>query len=128
VAGCLAGGVPAARFGKPIDDYLRRDDFIAPVRTGKRMWTGTVLHIDHFGNLVTNIRPEHIPALTERPFEARLGPHRIGTVTGNYAEAEAGEPFLIVGSSGYLEVSMREAPAAKLLGCAVGAPVDVVVL
>src|SRR6185295_16470102 len=98
------------------------------LRTGKSTWTGAVLHVDHFGNMVTNVRLEDIPATAVRPFEVRVGPHRIGWVARNYAEAPAGEPFLIVGSSGYLEISLREQPAARLLGCAVGAPVELVLL
>ena len=128
VAAHLAAGTPAARFGKPVEDYLRRDDFARPVRSGKSMWTGTVLHIDHFGNMVTNIRPEDIPAMAARPFEMRLGPHRIGIVAENYDEGAGGMPFLIVGSSGYLEISLHQAPAARLLGCAVGAPVELALM
>ena len=124
----LAAGTPPARFGKLIRDYLRRDDFAQPLRTGKSMWSGAVLHIDHFGNVVTNIRPEHIPALAARPFEVRLGPHRVDFVARSYAEGPAGVPFLIVGSSGYFEISVYQAPAAKALGCAVGAPVDLALL
>ena len=41
-----------------------------------------------------------------------------------YAERGPGELFVIVGSSGYLEVSASQASAAKMLGCGVGAPVE----
>ena len=105
--------------GKLIEDYLRRD-FDRPVRTGKRTWSGAVLHIDHFGNVVTNFRPADVPR--DRPFEMTLGPHHIAHVARNYAECAPGELFLIVGSSGYLEISVNQAPAAKALGCEVGAP------
>jgi S-adenosylmethionine hydrolase len=37
-------------------------------------------------------------------------------------------PFLIMGSSGYLEISLHQASAAKLLGCAVGAPVELALI
>ena len=129
VAARLAAGVPASRFGKLIDDYLRREGMDRPIHTGKRIWTGGVLHIDHFGNMVTNVRPEHIPGLPEgRPFHMTVGPYRLAHIARSYAECPQGEPFLIVGSSGYLEISMNQASAAKAMGCGVGAHVEVVIL
>ncbi len=124
----LAAGVTPARLGKRIDDYLRREDFDRPLRTGKRMWAGAVLHIDRFGNVVTNFRPSDIPGLPEgRAFEMVLGPHRIADLVRTYAEGGTDAPFVIVGSSGYLEISVNQASAARRLGCAVGAPIEIVV-
>jgi S-adenosyl-L-methionine hydrolase (adenosine-forming) len=117
----LAAGVSPAKLGKRIEDYLR-GTFERPVRTGKRTWTGTVLHIDHFGNLITNFRMEDVRGT----FELVLGPHRVGVLARNYAECGPGEPFSIVGSGGYLEISVNQASAARLLGCGVGAPVELV--
>jgi S-adenosyl-L-methionine hydrolase (adenosine-forming) len=128
VAAHLAAGTPPARFGKPIEDYLRREDFQRPVHTGRRIWTGTVLHIDHFGNMVTNVRPEDVPGLGEgRPFRMSVGPYQVEHISKNYAEGGPGEPLLIAGSSGYLEVSINQGSAAKTLGCGVGAPVEITV-
>lgn len=128
VAAHLARGIPPSRFGRLIDDYLRREGMDRPIHTGKRIWTGTVLHIDHFGNMVTNVRPPDIPGLEEgRPFHMAVGPYQIAHIASHYAECAPGEPFLIVGSSGYLEISVNQASAAKTLGCGVGAPVEVVV-
>jgi S-adenosylmethionine hydrolase len=120
----VAAGVAPARFGKLVQDYLRRDDFGRPARTGKHVWTGAVLHIDHFGNVVTNVRMEDAPGMGERPFEMRVGPHRIDHLARSYAEGAPGVPFLITGSSGYLEISVNQVSAAKVLGCGVGAPVE----
>src|SRR5581483_11159476 len=55
----LATGVPASRMGKIIVDYLRPAS-AGPERTGKHAWTGSVLKIDHFGNVVTNFRPSDL--------------------------------------------------------------------
>src|SRR5436190_23285937 len=52
VAAHLASGVPPARFGKMIDDYMKLS-IDKPVRTGKRVWTGAILKVDRFGNLIT---------------------------------------------------------------------------
>ena len=123
VAAHVAGGVPAARFGKLIDDYLRLD-FDKPARTGRRQWMGAVLKIDRFGNMVTNFQVAEFPDLDQRAFEIAVGPRRVSVFARHYAETAAGEPFVIVGSSGYYEISVGQASAAKLLGCAAGAPLE----
>ena len=43
----------------------------------------------------------------------------------SYAEMPPGELFAIVGSSGYLEISVNQESAAKMLGCETGAPVEI---
>jgi S-adenosylmethionine hydrolase len=53
-----------------------------------------------------------------------VGPQRIDTFAHNYAECGFGKLFLIVGSAGYYEISANQASAARLLGCAAGAPVE----
>ncbi len=119
----LARGTPPARFGKRIEDYLRLE-FDRPVRTGKRFWTGSVLKIDRFGNMITNLRLEEFPAVETRPFELAVGTRVIRRLARAYADGQPGEVFLIEGSSGFLEVAANQASAAKTLGCATGAPVE----
>ncbi len=121
VAAHVAAGVAPAKMGRLIKDYLRRE-FDRPVRTGKRFWSGNVLHIDRFGNVITNFAPSDLPP--GRPFEMAVGPHRISRLETNYAASAPGELFLIEGSSGYLEISVSQGPAARMLGCGVGAPVE----
>ena len=123
VAAHLAGGVLAARFGKPIADYLRLD-FDKPARTGRHAWTGAILKVDRFGNLVTNFSVEDFADLDKRAFEMAVGPQRINVFAHHYAERGPGEAFLILGSAGYYEISVGQASAAKLLGCAAGAPLE----
>jgi len=123
VAAHLSRGTPAARFGKIIQDYARQE-FYKPVRTGKRIWSGTILKIDRFGNLITNFHISEFPTVTTRPFLLRVGAETVGFFAATYAECSVGELCLIEGSSGYLEVAMKQASAAKRLGCAVGSPVE----
>jgi S-adenosylmethionine hydrolase len=125
VAAHLAAGVPPARFGKRIHDHLRLD-FFRPRRTGKRVWTGLVLHVDRFGNLVTNFRLDEFPGLPARSFELNVGLDKLTRLAHNFAEAPPGELVAIVGSAGYLEVVANQASAAKRLGCGAGAPVELV--
>ena len=123
VAAHLAGGIPPARFGKIVADYLRLD-FDKPARNGRRTWTGAILKVDRFGNLVTNFSAEDFPDLDKCAFEMAVGPQRIDVFARNYAERGPGEAFVILGSAGYYEISVSQSSAGKLLGCAAGAPLE----
>jgi len=119
----LARGGRPGRFGKPIKDYMR-SDFARPLRTGKRFWTGAVLKVDRFGNLITNFHIDEFPSLKERPFQLAAGAEHITRLVRAFAECPPGELAAVVGSSGYIELISYQASAARLLGCASGAPVE----
>jgi S-adenosylmethionine hydrolase len=123
VAAHLASGVRPASFGKLIDDHLKLA-FYKPQRTAKRVWTGTILHADRFGNLITNFHIEEFPDVRTRPFQMVVGLQTISRLALSYADSDPGEAFVIVGSSGFIEVACNQASAAKVLGCGVGAPVE----
>ena len=127
VAAHLRKGVRPSQFGKLIKDHLRTS-FEKPVRTGKRFWAGTVLKVDNFGNLITNFRADEFPELTTRPFEMRAGLLSTNRLVTSYAEGEGDELLLVLGSSGYLEVATNQGSAAKMLGCATGSPLELVLL
>jgi hypothetical protein len=126
VAAHIAAGIPAARVGKLIHDHLKSSSW-KPQRTGKRTWTGLVLHIDRFGNIVTNFEAADFPDLEMRSFALRLGPREVSVLARTYAECGPAELFAIAGSSGYLEVSVNQASAAKAVGCEPGAPAELVI-
>lgn len=125
VAAHLAAGVPASRFGKCIRDHLRLD-FFRPRRTGKRVWTGLVLHVDRFGNLITNFHLDEFPGVPTRPFELNIGLEKLSRLALNFADAQPGELVVIGGSSGYLEVVVNQASAAKRLSCGAGSPAELI--
>jgi S-adenosylmethionine hydrolase len=118
----LAAGVAPAVMGKRIQDYIR-PSFEQPQPSGKRSWSGRVLNIDRFGNIITNFHADDFPDLARGPFRVTLGTRYIDRVARNYAERQPGKLFLIAGSSGYLEVSVNQGSAAQIVGCEIGAPV-----
>jgi S-adenosylmethionine hydrolase len=126
VAAHLARGLSPAQCGSLIQDYLR-SEFDRPTRTGKRYWTGRILKIDRFGNLITNFPADEFSALERRPFEMTIGPHRIRHLVHSYAEGDYGELVLIAGSTGFLEIASNQASAAKITGCAVGAQAELAI-
>jgi S-adenosylmethionine hydrolase len=123
VAGHLAAGAPPARVGPLIHNAHLLGTGPA-VRTGKRDWSGTVIHVDRFGNLITNLRPADIPDLAERTPIVRAGLVTLTGFAANYAAIPPGACGIIMGSHGGLEIAACQAPAAKLLGLALGSPVD----
>jgi S-adenosylmethionine hydrolase len=119
----LARGVPPVQFGKPIRDYVR-SFLMKPAELSRHHWRGTVLKVDRFGNLITNLHIDQLPAVKMRPFEMRAGSQRIRRLALTYAETAVREVFVIVGSSGYLEVAANQASAANLVGCGAGSQVE----
>ena len=125
-AALLAQGARPARFGKLIADY-NRQNFGHPTRTGKRTWSGHVLKIDRFGNIVTNFHISEFPAVRTRPFALNAGQREVTTLARTFGERGFGELFLLVGSSGYLEVAANQESAARLTGVVSGAPLELAV-
>jgi S-adenosylmethionine hydrolase len=123
VAAHLASGVPPAQFGKRIDDHLRLT-FDKPTRTGKRAWTGSILKVDRFGNLITNLHIDEFPNIQTRPFELNIGLQIVTRMALTFTDGAPGDLFVLVGSSGYLEVATNQGSAAKALGCGTGSPVE----
>jgi hypothetical protein len=123
VAAHVAAGIPAARMGALIHDYLR-PAFQQAERTGKHTWVGRILKIDRFGNLITSFHVDEFPNLELRDFSLMIGGHELGVLVRHYAEAAPGELVVIVGSGGYLEVSMNQGSASRRVGCDAGVAVE----
>lgn len=119
----LAAGAMPARFGKVIHDYIR-SSALKPEAIAKHRWRGSILTVDHFGNLITNFGMREFGALRTRAFEVSAGSQTIRRLALAYADASIGELVVIEGSSGFLEISANQESAGKLLGCGPGAPVE----
>lgn len=120
----LAAGVRPSQLGRLIRDPVRLLP-LDPVRTGRRFWAGRVMHIDRFGNLITNLPSQEFLPPAVRGIEAAVGFERVRRTCRFYAEAPEGELFLIGGSCGTVEISVNRGSAAKRLGVGIGAPVEV---
>jgi S-adenosylmethionine hydrolase len=118
----LAAGTPPAKMGKRIIDYARKP-FTTPRSAGRNRWCGCVLHIDRFGNLVTNLQASDFPNL--KRFVIEVSGKRVTTRARTYAEGRPGELLVITGSTGYLEISVNQGSAAKLVGCQPGSSVEI---
>ena len=72
---------------------------------------GNVIYVDSFGNLITNIPSD----LTKDYDKVQIGELIIDSVASSYQDVEKGEILAIVGSSGYLEISINQGSAAKVI-------------
>jgi len=125
VAAWLSKSWQTASFGEPIEDFVRFS--IPKPKVNGNSIKGVVLRQDHFGNLITNLKGEETPALVapDAKFKIRAGNAEITKLLPTFASAAPGEPFVIIGSSGYLELCVNKGNAARTLGIARGAEVSV---
>jgi S-adenosylmethionine hydrolase len=106
-AAALAAGDSPAELGS------RAAPVVAPLPgSGPR-----VLWVDHFGNLLTDLR--------SRPDAVRVGGTAVDVHARTFGEAPSGTPFLYLGSMGFWEIGVREGRADTLLGARAGTPLDV---
>jgi S-adenosylmethionine hydrolase len=118
VAAWLAGGGAPERLGPTVADPVRLD-WPGAERRGEEVH-GVVLLADPFGNLLTSVRA---PDLPPGPLRAEIA-GQPARVVRTYGEARRGELVALLGSSGRLELSVREGSAARRLGAARGTPVS----
>ena len=123
VAAYLSTGVAPERMGDWILNAHRLTGLV-PTSVASGTSTGVVLHVDRFGNVITNFSVAQFPDLRERSFEMVGGARRSETWARTYASCPDGVLCLIPGSSGYYELSMKEGSAAERTGLAAGAVVE----
>lgn len=111
-AAALASGCPLASLGEPCLDPLVVHTPEPVAASGGRM-EGEVLTVDRFGNAVTNLSAPDGDAMVE--CAGRRLPLR-----RTYADVERGEAVALVGSSGRVEIAVRDGSAASALGIARG--------
>ena len=120
----LANGVPLSAFGRSFTDPVRID-LPRPVRSAHGL-RGEVIHIDHFGNIASNIRVEDLAdAMSHKGrITVRLDGTEIKGLVDTFGERPAGELIALIGSTGNLIVSVVNGNAAEQLSAKVGDPFE----
>ncbi|HEY3886061.1 MAG TPA: SAM-dependent chlorinase/fluorinase [Vicinamibacterales bacterium] len=120
----LAKGIQLSALGRPLPD-VQRLDIPAPVPGPDRI-TGTVLRVDRFGNLVTNIDRKLMERLAQgSPLTIDAGGRRVERLVATYAELPPDGVGALFGSTDHLELAAPSASAAERLGLTRGATVTV---
>jgi len=116
VAAALSLGFPPIEFGEPLASV----ELLPIPRPGKRpdgSLTGHVIHIDNFGNLITDIGSEDLPP-AEKVDTVDVSNRLISGLVHTYSEGSG--LIALIGSSGYLELSLKGGSAASLLDTKIG--------
>lgn len=117
----LAAGQAVESFAAPADKLV-----LLPESTPQRVngyLLGNIVHVDHFGNCITNIMQKDLAGLDIHTVE--VAGYRIDCYVSCYADAAKDRPVVLVGSSGHLEIAIRQDSAARALNLYVGAGVQV---
>ncbi len=128
VAGALSKGVQPRELGDEIKDYLRFD-LNQPVWTNDDTIKASIIHIDRFGNCITNLTRDHLQdEMFERGARILINEVEIRELRRFYAQGDddSGELFAIWGSAGFLEIVAFLDSAARRLGVERGQPVVVI--
>jgi S-adenosylmethionine hydrolase len=118
----LARGIPLEMLGSRIYDPIRLE--LPEPEQKDDVWHGQVLHIDHFGNIATNFQREHLADLGT--VSVRLCGQEISGLVRTFGEREPGELVALIGSTGYLVVSVVNGDAASRLQAKRGDLVEVI--
>lgn len=110
VAAHLSAGVKPASFGAEIKETVKIKEISAD-KENAGSFEAKIVHIDRFGNLVTNLQKENLPD----KFVVEVGETIIEKICRFYAEAQENELIMIFGSSGRLEISAVNNSAAEIL-------------
>ena len=120
----IAAGTPMKQLGNPTETITELP-WTVPERTSTGTILGEVIHIDRFGNCITNIPGEGLPVggqVLMRMTESTAAP-----LLRTYGDVNPGEPLALVGSSGLLEFAVNQGDAASEHGIVPGAPVSIIV-
>lgn len=115
VAAHLSLGVPLEELGEHIEEVVLFPT-PRPELRADGMLVGHVIHIDRFGNLITDVKGRSL-----RPGSIiEVRGREIQGVSRTYADVKEGELLALIGSSGHLELSVRDGSAAQELEARVG--------
>jgi len=118
VSAHLSLGVPINKLGTSVLKnklvYLSVSD---PYFSDNGELVGSIVSTDHFGNLITNIHLNDLEkidiALSHKKLSINVGTCIISGLSSNYTSVISGHPLAVIGSRGYLEISVNGGNAAK---------------
>lgn len=106
----LSMGKDIAEVGPVISDFVR-GRIKTPVVL-KKYIKGTILYVDHFGNLITNV---HKSQLATENICISFGNHEICGLKYSYEDVRKSNPVALVNSAGYIEIAVNQNRADRLL-------------
>jgi S-adenosylmethionine hydrolase len=121
VAAYLSLGVEAKEFGPALSEIARLNLPSIEKRGGKII--GRIIHIDNFGNLVSNVTAQELSKI--KKFKMKVKNRIISRLSKTYSEVGKGKILAYQGSSGFLEVGIREGNARLKLDAIIGDKIEI---
>lgn len=120
----LATGVPLDAFGSAIDvaDCTRIELWKNRHLEDGKGWQGEIIATDHFGNLITSFEASMLS--DGEDWTVKAGNAEPLTIVRTYGEVEQGKPLAYIGSSGMIEIAIRNGNASAELGVSEGDVVE----
>ncbi len=120
VAAHLSLGISPNKFGETISSIITLASPQPKIEPDGAI-IGQVIHIDHFGNLITNIKSNDLP---QTDFVIELKNSVISRLISSYAEGD--ELLALIGSNDHLEIGVKNGNAAAILGAEYGDRVNII--
>lgn len=122
----LANGTPLEELGSPRSELQIRID--RQLKATKKEIVGQVVHIDVYGNLVTNINRRDFDAICKihggnPPYTVRFAREQFQRLHTTYSDVEGGECFVLFNAYGLLEIGINKGRACDLMGLRLDTPV-----
>jgi S-adenosylmethionine hydrolase len=117
VAAHLSRGLPIRSLGPARKEFARLD-WPEP-RYHRDRTEGEVLYLDRFGNGITNLPSNHVPS-AHRTCEIRGERKWVCPLRPFYQSVPPGQPVIVPGSSGFLEIAVNGGSAENQLGLKIG--------
>jgi S-adenosylmethionine hydrolase len=126
VAAHVSIGVPLKELGTQFDDPVKLE--LPQPQTITNGWAGEIIHIDHFGNVASNIRLETLGSALKNKdrIAVRVAGVEIKGLVNTFGERAVGELIALMGSTGNLIVSVVNGSASERLGVKVGDSFEVI--
>lgn len=121
VAGYLSLGVEVTEFGKTAKECHKL--IIPEPKLSNKGLAGEIIHIDGFGNLVTNIAAQFLGG--KKIAAITVGRRRIKSLARSYFDIKEGDPGALIGSSALLEIALNRGSAQEALKSKVGSAVTI---
>lgn len=125
VAGRLATGYEQIK-----DLTTPAEELVVPqwgqVRSEGETLVGEVIHVDHYGNVITSFHRSHLEGSGWSDYQIRIGGGVIRTIHETYNEVKRGRPLALIGSHGHLEIAVYKGSAAEAMNLKRRDPVTII--
>lgn len=120
----LAGGLPITQLGSSLGDLVS----LAPLRmdrTHPNVFEGEIIHIDHFGNVITSLGGfkwnqdrlalASVGMIDPKGARVYIGQEKLETIQRTYGQSAAGAALALISSDGQLEIAVNQGSAVEVL-------------